>query len=152
MNRSGSIDRIVVGRGAAFGLLLGAPAAVVNVLLAGQDPKPKAALNATLVALLVAFWISGYVAAREAVDRRPLHGILAGLGAFALVEVIGILGRLDRGASVSVGSIVVLGLLAVACATGGAGVGSRRPSRPPSGRGAPTDDPPGDPLPPGGSL
>ena len=35
-------------------------------LLADQDPKPKAALNATLLALLVAFWLSGFVAGREA--------------------------------------------------------------------------------------
>jgi putative membrane protein (TIGR04086 family) len=130
VNRSGSIDRIVVGRGAAFGLLLGAPAAVVNVLLADQDPKPKTALNATLLALLVAFWISGYVAGREAADRRPLHGVLAGLTTFALVEAIGLLGRLDRGDDINPAQVAVLGAVAVALATSGAGVGARRPANP----------------------
>ncbi len=131
MNPPGSIDRLVVGRGAAFGLLLGAPAAVANVLLADQDPKPKAALNATLLALLVAFWVSGFVAGREATDRRAVHGALAGAAAFTLVEVIGVLGRLDRGADVSTTQIVVLAVVAVAVATGGAGLGARRPTTPP---------------------
>ena len=108
MNPPGSIDRLVVGRGAAFGLLLGAPAAVANVLLADQDPKPKAALNATLLALLVAFWLSGFVAGREATDRRAVHG-----------------------AHVSTTQIVVLAVVAVAVATGGAGLGARRPTTPP---------------------
>lgn len=128
VDRDGSIDRIVVGRGAAFGLLLGAPAAVANGLLAGQDPKPTSALNATLVALLVAFWISGFVGGREAVGRRTLHGVFAGGVTFALVEVIGVLGRLDRGTGVSPASMVVLGLSAIALATAGAGAGARRPA------------------------
>ena len=94
MNPPGSIDRLVVGRSAAFGLLLGAPAAVANVLLAD-------------------------------------HGALAGAAAFTLVEVIGVLGRLDRGADVSTTQIVVLAVVAVAVATGGAGLGARRPTTPP---------------------
>ncbi len=101
------------------------------MLLADQDPKPKAALNATLLALLVAFWLSGFVAGREATDRRAVHGALAGAAAFTLVEVIGVLGRLDRGADVSTTQIVVLAVVAVAVATGGAGLGARRPTTPP---------------------
>ena len=129
----GAINRIVVGRGGAFALLVGAPAAVINGFLADQDPKPKAALNATLVALLAAFWIAGFVASREATIRRPLHGVLAGITTFALVEVIGVIGRLDRGTPVSVGSIIVLGVMAIALSTGGAGVGRRAEPRHPQG-------------------
>jgi len=123
----GSVDRVVIGRGAAFGLLLGAPAAVVNGLLASQEPKPKGALNATFLALVVSFWLAGFMAGREAPSRPVVHGLAAGLATFALVEVIGVLGRLDRGTPVSAGSIVVVAVLALACSAAGAGGGARRP-------------------------
>lgn len=126
-----NVDRLVVGQGAAYGLLLGVPAALVNVVLASQDPKPKAALNGTLVALLVAFAISGYMAGRIATTQPVLHAALAGLVAFALIQIIGILGRLDRSAGISVPQIVVLALVAagIAAATGSAG-SRRRPESP----------------------
>lgn len=121
-----SIDRLVVGQGAAYGLLLGVPAALVNVVLASQEPEPKGALNGTLLALLVAFAISGYMAGKAAPDATAVHGALAGLVTFALVQVIGVLGRLDRGDGVSIGQIIVLGAVAAAIATGTSGVGARR--------------------------
>lgn len=123
---------LVVARGAAHGLLVGVPAALINVFLADQDPQPKAALNATLMGLLVGFWVAGFVAGREAPSSPARHGALAGLVVFALVEVIGILGRLDRGRPISPGAIAVLGLVAVALAVNGAGVGARRAARKPS--------------------
>ncbi len=125
-----SIDRLVVGQGAAYGMLLGTPAALANVVLADQDPKPKGALNGTLLALLVAFAISGYMAGKLA-DTEPVpHGALAGLVAFAIVQMIGVLGRLDRGAGLPVAQIVVLGLVAAGIAAGAATVGARRRPEP----------------------
>lgn len=121
-----SVDRLVVGQGAAYGLLLGVPAALANVVLASQDPKPKGALNGTLLALLVAFGISGFMAGRIAEREPVLHAALAGLVVFALVQVIGVLGRLDRGAGVPVGQIVLLGLVAAGAAASTAGLGARR--------------------------
>ncbi|NLD76495.1 MAG: hypothetical protein GX643_07485 [Acidimicrobiales bacterium] len=121
-----NIDRLVVGQGAAYGLLLAAPAAIVNVVLAGQDPKPKAALNATLLALLIAFGISGFMAGKIATGRPAAHGALAGLVAFALVQVIGVLGRLDREAGISIPQIVVLGSVAAGIAAATSGLGAKR--------------------------
>ena len=125
-----TIDRLVVGQGAAYGLLLAVPAALANVVLAGQDPKPKGPLNATLLALLVAFGISGFMAGKLAAARPAVHGALAGLAAFALVQVIGVLGRLDRGAGVSVVQIVVLAVVAsgIAAVTSNIGAGRRSSS------------------------
>lgn len=125
-----SVDRLVVGQGAAYGLLLGVPAAMANVVLASQDPKPKGALNGTLLALLVAFAVSGYMAGKAAPDTPAAHGALAGLLTFGLVQVIGVLGRLDRGDGVSVGQVVVLGLVAAVVATATAGIGARRRTDP----------------------
>lgn len=121
-----SVDRLVVGQGAAYGLLLGVPAAMANVVLASQDPKPKGPLNATFLAILVAFAISGYMAGKLAAERPAVHGALAGLAVFVLVQVIGVLGRLDRGAGISVASIVVLGLLSAGVASATSGAGAKR--------------------------
>jgi hypothetical protein len=124
--RQVKLDRLVVGQGAAYGLLLGVPAALVNGFLASQDPKPKAALNATLLALLVAFAIAGYMAGKLSASDPAAHGALAGLVVFAIVQVIGILGRLDRGSGIPVVQIVVLALVAAGVAASAAGPGSRR--------------------------
>jgi hypothetical protein len=121
-----NIDRLVVGQGAAYGLLLGVPAALANVVLAGQDPKPKGALNGTLLALLVAFGISGYMAGKIARHDPVAHGALGGLLAFALVQVIGVLGRLDREAPVSIVQMVVLGAVAAGFAAVTATAGAKR--------------------------
>ncbi len=121
-----TIDRLAVGQGAAYGLLLAVPAALANVVLAGQDPKPKGALNATLLALLIAFGISGFMAGKLTPSRPAVHGALAGLTVFGLVQVIGVLGRLDRGAGVSVVQAIVLALVAAAVAATTAGAGARR--------------------------
>jgi len=107
-----TLDRLVVARGAAAGLVLGVPTALANVVLAGQDPKPKAALNLTFLILLAAFALAGFLAGREARSDAARHGAAAAFVAFVLVQVIGVLGRLDRGDSVAPAQIVVLGLLA----------------------------------------
>lgn len=124
-----NVDRLVVGQGAAYGLLLAVPAALANVVLAGQDPKPKAALNGTLLALLVAFGLSGYMAGKIATDRPAAHGALAGLIAFCLVQVIGVLGRLDRDAGIPIAQILILGSLAAGIAAAASGLGAKRHNR-----------------------
>lgn len=64
------LSRLAVGRGAAMALILAMPAALANVVLADQDPKPRAALNLTLLVLLVAFAVGGSLAGREAPPTR----------------------------------------------------------------------------------
>lgn len=120
------IEPLVVARGAATALVLAAPAALANVVLANQDPKPEALLNLTLLVLLVGFFFGGALAGREAPSDATRHGALAALLAFVLVQAIGILGRLDRGDSIKVGGIIFLGFLAACVGTLGALVGARR--------------------------
>ena len=120
------IEPLVVGRGAATALVLAAPAALANVVLANQDPKPQALLNLTLLVILVGFFSGGVLSGREAHENATQHGALAALLAFVLVQSIGILGRLDRGQAVSVGGIIFLGALAACVGTMGALMGARR--------------------------
>lgn len=121
-----TVQRLVVGRAAAHGQLLAIPAAIANVVLADQDPKPKAALNGTFLALVVAFAVSGYVAGREAPEAPAVHGALAGLVTFAFAQVIGVLGRLDRGDAVPVGQVIALAVLAALVAMAASAGGAAR--------------------------
>lgn len=121
--------RLVVARGAASGLMVAVPAAMANVILVAQDPKPVAAINATLPVLLLGFAIAGFVGAFEAPGRQVAHGVAAALVAFVPVEVIGILGRLDRGDPVSVPAIVFVVLLAAGAGWVGARIGAARRAR-----------------------
>ncbi len=126
------IEPLVVARGAATALVLAAPAALANVVLANQDPKPEGLLNLTLLVLLVGFFSGGVLSGREARSSAAQHGALAALGAFVLVQAIGILGRLDRGDSIKVGGIIFLGFLAACVGTMGALIGARRQAGRPS--------------------
>lgn len=121
-----NLHRLSVLRGAASALVIGVVAALANVVLAAQEPKPVAWLNLTFLALVVAFFLGGRVAGREAPHDAARHGAAAGFVAFVPIEAIGMLGRADRGEPVQLGSIVFLGLLAAVAGTLGALVGSRR--------------------------
>lgn len=121
-----TLDPLVVARGAATALVLAAPAALANVMLANQDPKPEGLLNLTLLVMLVGFFSGGVLSGREARADAALHGALAAVLAFVLVQTIGILGRLDRGESIQAGGIIFLGFLAACTGTLGALVGARR--------------------------
>lgn len=120
------IEPLVVARGAATALVLAAPAALANVVLANQDPKPEAMLNLTLLVLLVGFFSGGVLSGREARVNAAQHGAVAALAAFVLVQTIGILGRLDRGDSIKIGGIIFLGFLSACVGTLGALMGARR--------------------------
>ena len=75
---------------------------------------------------MVAFAISGFVAGREAPGSPAVHGALAAVATFVLVQSIGILGRLDRGDDVAIGQALALGIVASVIGTGTAGLGARR--------------------------
>ena len=120
------LHRLTVLRGAAVALVPGTLAALVNVVLSAQDPKPAAWLNLTLLLLVVAFFLGGMLAGREAPHDAARHGAAAGIVAFVPIQLIGLLGRSDRGEPIQLGSIIFLGFLAAVAGTLGALVGARR--------------------------
>ena len=124
-----TLSGLVIARGAAAGLLVATPAALANVVLADQDPKPKGALNATFLVLLVGFAVAGALAGREASSQPAKHGAAAAAATFAVVQVIGISGRLDRGEGISLNQIIIVGLLAACVGTLGSRLGARRRAR-----------------------
>ena len=127
------LQKLAMARGAAAGLLLAVIPAFVNQVLAGQDPKPRLALFATYALVVAGFLLAGFAAGREAPWRASRHGLFAALIVFLPVELIAILGRLDRSASISLPGIVILGFIAAGAGHTGGSFGGRRPTRPPGG-------------------
>lgn len=123
------IAKLAVARGAAMGLVVAVPAALVNVVLGAQHPKPQAAINLSFLVVLVGFAVGGFAAGLEAPERPTAHGVRAALVAFVAVEVVAILGRLDRGDPISPIGIVFVGLLAAGAGWVGARLGGLRRAR-----------------------
>ncbi len=121
-----TLDRTVVVRGAAGGLILAMPAALANVVLADQEPKSQVLVNLSFVTVLVGFALAGFVAGLDATDQAVGHGIAAALVAFVPIEAVSILGRLDRGDPLSVPAIVIVAGFAVLGGRAGARVGAAR--------------------------
>lgn len=128
-----SIVPLVVARGAAVGLLLAVPAAYANKLFGAQEPKSGLAVNLSALVVVLGFGLAGAFAGNEARHREARHGFAAALVAFVPVEVIAILGRLDRGDGVSLPSIVILGFLAALAGNTGGAFAARRHHRTPGG-------------------
>lgn len=118
-------DRLVIFRGAAFGLLIGAPAALLNGAVAGDDGA-DGVLALSFVGVLLGFLVAGVAAGANAGHEPARHGALAGLAAFVPVEVLALLGRLDRGAPIRLGGIILLALLGAWVGSLGGLLGARR--------------------------
>lgn len=121
-----TLDRMVVVRGAAGGLILSAPAALANVVLADQEERSQGLLALTAAVVVLGFLLSGLVAGLDADHDVDRHGQAAAALTFVLVEAVLILGRLDRGAGISVPAIVIIALFALIGGTAGARVGAAR--------------------------
>jgi hypothetical protein len=118
-----------MARAAAFGLLIAMPAALANVVLASQDPKPIGLLNLTFLVMSIGFFVAGTVAGGIFEDRAAKRGTTAALVAFATIQVVGILGRLDRGEAIRPVAIILFGLFAACAGAMGGQFGAARRNR-----------------------
>jgi hypothetical protein len=71
-----------------------------------------AALNVTFLVMAVGFGVAGLVVGRGATAQAAKQGTYAALVVFALVQAVGLLGRLDRGDPIRPVGIVLFGLFA----------------------------------------
>ncbi len=110
------LDRRVVVRGAASCLVFGAPVAVVYSLLADQERSHRGLLSLLSLALLLSFALGGFAAGRESAGLPAKHAAAAAAIAFVVIQVLGSLARLSRGASLSGSRIVLTGLLSMCVA------------------------------------
>lgn len=124
-----NLDRLVVARGAAAGLLLAVPATVANGILADQDDRSAALSLVTLLVTVAGFLLAGFSAGHERPDDSRRHGLAAALIALVPVEVVAVLGRLDRGVGLSLPAIVLTAFVAAGAGATGANLGATRKTR-----------------------
>jgi hypothetical protein len=110
------LDRRVIARGAASCLVLGAPVAVISSLLADHEHSHRGLLSLLSLVLLFSFALGGFAAGRESVDLPAKHAAAAGAVAFVVIQALGAMARLSRGASLSPARIVLSALLSMCVA------------------------------------
>ena len=120
-----SIDMAAVARGAAVGAAITLPAAIVQNLA----PSESSLRGLMFAVILLALGWCGWVAAKAAGRRTIIHGALAALGAFVIVQVIGVVLRVARGDALHPVAIVFTAFLSTSCGMIGAELGSRRQQR-----------------------
>lgn len=126
-----TVDRLVVARGAAAGLLLAVPAAMGSVVLSDQKDRSQGLLALAYLVVVVGFAVAGYAAALLAADESRQHALVAAVTAYVPVQVIGVLGRLDRGDPISIPAVVFLLVFAILAGNTGGVLGARRSTRRP---------------------
>ncbi len=111
-----NISWSAVLNGAAGGLMIVAPVALLSALFI--DANTFWAFVFFLVTL-VGFSISGFGAGRIRRDTPMMHGSLAGIATYVIIQLFGTLSRLVRGADINLASYPVLAILAGTCGVGG---------------------------------
>ncbi len=114
------LDRVTIARGAAFGLMIAVPAALASTVLSDQAERSQGLLALTYLLVVVGFAVAGFAGASLALDRRRAHGIAAAVAAWLPAQVIGVLGRLDRGDPLSVPAMAFLFAFALIAGNAGA--------------------------------
>ncbi len=120
-----------VRHGAIICLLIAAPAAVVQRVLAEDDGGTDQSnwVFLALFAIVLAYLIGGAVAGRRSPDAPFVNGAAANLAAFVAVQVIAAVVRLVQGDGLSIIGIVFNALLAATIGVVGAGIGVWRATR-----------------------
>ncbi len=124
-----NLDRLVVARGAAAGLLLVIPATVANGVLARQDDRSAGLSLLTILVVAIGFLVAGFSAGHERPDDARRHALASAVVALVPAEVVAVLGRLDRGAAISLFAIVITAFLAVGAGFTGGRLGAARKTR-----------------------
>ncbi len=114
-----------VRRGAIICLVIAAPAAVVQRLLADDDGGTDQSnwVFVALLAIVVAYLVGGAVAGRRSPSAPFINGATATLSAFLVVQVIAGIVRIVQGDGLSLVGIVFNALLAATIGVVGAGFG-----------------------------
>lgn len=116
------IDRSAILRGAGVAALVAVPAGIVQNLV-GRDSG--LALPLFLV-ILVGLGAGGYAAGRAAPGNLLVHGALAALAVYLVVQAVGVAARLARGEAVSWLSIPFFALFSLSCGMVGGYLAFRR--------------------------
>lgn len=104
-----------VASGFAVAVVLALPAGIGAQILADSDTERGPAQGALFAAVVFAFTLGGWVAAKPNRDTPQFHGAVAAFAAFAAIQAIGVVRRLLSGDDINLGGIAFNGLLAASC-------------------------------------
>ncbi len=130
--------------GALTASVIALPVGVLGQIVVDGDGTSSSFLAFVFLApILFAFVAGGFVAARRAASGPLTNGALAAVGAFALIQGVGVVRRLASGETVSPASLAFAAFLAYSCGLLGALGAQRLGSRSATGtsRGGPASEP-----------
>ncbi len=130
--------------GALTAVAIALPVGLVGQLVVDGGDTSSLVAFVFLAPILVAFGAGGFVAARRAGVGPLSNGALAALGAFAVIQGVGLVRRLASGESVSPASLAFAAFLAYSCGLLGALLAQRL--GPPRATGEGATDPAAGPL------
>lgn len=115
-----AIDWRTIRTSALAGLMVIVPAALLSELVVG-DEGGRPLLGFLFVAVIViGFVIAGFGAGRLRNDTPIMHGVVAAISCYAVVQILGLIKRLVVGDDINIASYVVSAILAGFCGASGA--------------------------------
>ncbi len=121
-----TVEPRAVFLGALIAVVIALPVGVVGQIVVDGDGTGGSFLAFVFLApILVGFMAGGFVAARRAATGPLTNGALAAVGAFALIQGVGVVRRLASGETVAPASLAFAAFLSYSCGLVGA-LGARR--------------------------
>lgn len=126
------LDGRAIALGAAVALAVGVPAGILAQALdaAGTIADDSIWLIVLTGVILAGMGAGGYLAAARRADAPLVHSAAAAVAAYAVVQTIGIVGRVAGDRPIEWTAIPVVGLLAAAAGMAGGIVADHRARRP----------------------
>lgn len=121
-----TLDVRAVCFGALAAVVIALPLGLAGQIVVGDDGTDNSLLSLVfLLPILLAFMVGGFIAGRRAAAAPLTNGALAALGAFALIQGVGLVRRVVTGGTISWTSLAFAAFLAYSCGLVGAGVAQR---------------------------
>jgi hypothetical protein len=115
-----TVEPRAVALGALTAVGIALPVGLVGQAVVESADTSSVVAFVFLVPILMAFVVGGFVAARRAGVGPLSNGALAALGAFAVIQGVGLVRRLASGESVAPASLAFAAFLAYSCGLVGA--------------------------------
>ncbi len=113
------IDWLTIRTAATAGLIIIIPSAILSTVLIGENGSfAWSALFAFLI--LLGFFVAGFGAGRLRSDTPMMHGSIAAMSCYAVVQIFGIGRRLVAGESINPVSYPLFLMIAATCGIAGA--------------------------------
>ncbi len=113
------IDWLTIRTSATAGLIIIIPAAVLSVIFVGENGSSGWSIL-FVVAILLGFFIAGFGAGRLRDDTPMMHGSLAAMACYVVVQIFGAVRRLATGDPINLISYPLVLMIAATVGIAGA--------------------------------